>query len=467
MLRIAAILALSASMASAKTPNVILFFVDDMGYGDVGCYGAKGWKTPVLDKLATEGMRFTDFHVAQPVCSASRAALLTGCYPNRIGIAGALNSTAKHGINASETTIAEIFKSKGYITGIAGKWHLGHYPQFLPTKHGFDSWLGLPYSNDMWPLHPNGKSTHPPLPLFRNETVINVNVTAKDQETLSKIYMDRAIEFINNNKDKPFFFYLPFSMPHVPLYMREEYKNKSAYGPYGDVIQEIDESIGHILDTLKRHKLDENTIVIFATDNGPWLPYGNHGGTSGGLREGKGTVWEGGIRVPCIVRWPGVVPAGSVCTEPAMTTDILPTLAKIIGADLPKNKIDGLDIAPLWRNEANAKTPHQSFAFYYRDNQLQAVRSGNWKLVLPHTYPSMKGQTPGSNGRPGKAAQIRMERAELYNLATDVSESTDVFAKHPDVVAMLQKQAEAFRDDLGDSLTKRKGRNVREPGRLP
>lgn len=457
-----------AATSHAASPNVLLINLDDFGYGDLACHGAKGWTTPNLDSLARQGIRFTDFYVAQPVCSASRAALLTGCYPNRIGIAGALNSSAKVGIHANETTLAEIFQSKGYATGIAGKWHLGHHKQFLPTRHGFDSWLGLPYSNDMWPYRTTVKpGTHPPLPLYENESVIDADVTAEDQTTLTRRYTQRALDFITANRAKPFFFYLAHTMPHVPLYGDPKFQGTSAYGRYGDIIQEIDAGIGEILAALKKHDLEAKTLVIFTSDNGPWLPYGKHAGTSGGLREGKGTVWEGGVRVPCLMRWPGVIPPGSVCREPAMTIDFLPTLAKLIGAELPKQKIDGLDILPLVKAEPGAKSPHESYAFYYRQNELQALRSGRWKLLLPHTYPSLAGNPPGNDGIPGKTLQKKIEQPELYDLEIDVAESINVAAKHPDVVAKLMTMVEAYRVDLGDALTKRTGKGNRVPGREP
>ena len=320
---------------------------------------------------------------------------------------------AKIGLNANETTLAQVFKSKGYVTGAAGKWHLGDQPQFLPTRRGFDSWLGLPYSNDMWPQHPTAKTgTYPPLPLYDSEKVIDTNINAAKQEILTRLYTERAIQFMDDAKGKPFFFYLPYSMPHVPLHTTAEFRNKSTYGPYGDIIQEIDYRIGQLIDALKQRKLDDNTIIIFTSDNGPWLPYGNHAGLTGGLREGKGTIWEGGVRMPCLMRWPGIIPAGSVCHEPAMTIDLLPTLARAIGADLPKLKIDGADIIPLLKAEAGARSPHEAFAFYYHENQLQAVRSGSWKLVLPHTYPSVKGQRPGRDGKPGPTIQTKVTKVE-------------------------------------------------------
>src|SRR6185437_6059857 len=439
MTRLLAVLALFLLHAPAfAAPNIVLIFTDDQGYGDLGCYGATGFTTPNIGKLARGGIRFTDFHVTQPVCSASRAALLTGCYSNRIGIHGALGPNARHGINANETTLAEMLKSKGYSTGMVGKWHLGHYPQFLPTRHGFDSYYGLPYSNDMWPHHPEAKSgTFPPLPLFDNETVIIKDVQAEDQTRLTTQYTERTVKFIDANKSKPFFLYVAHSMPHVPLHVSDECK------------------------------LTDNTLVMFATDNGPWLSYGNHGGTAGKLREGKGTVWEGGVRVPFIARWPGTIPAGSECRIPAMTIDLFPTLAKIVGAELPKLAIDGKDIGALLRNESNAKSPHEAFYHYYNTGELQAIRSGKWKLMLPHTYRTMQGQAAGKDGKPGRYRQVKIAAPELYDLDADVGESKDVAADNPDVVAKLLAYAEAARDDLGDSLTKRVGKGVRQPGRLP
>src|SRR6185437_1837657 len=286
MTRLLAVLALFLLHAPAfAAPNIVLIFTDDQGYGDLGCYGATGFTTPNIGKLARGGIRFTDFHVTQPVCSASRAALLTGCYSNRIGIHGALGPNARHGINANETTLAEMLKSKGYSTGMVGKWHLGHYPQFLPTRHGFDSYYGLPYSNDMWPHHPEAKSgTFPPLPLFDNETVIIKDVQAEDQTRLTTQYTERAVKFIDAHKTQPFFLYVAHSMPHVPLHVSDKFQGKSQQGRYGDVIEEIDWSVGEIVKKLDECKLTNNTLVMFATDNGPWLSYGNHGGTAGKLR---------------------------------------------------------------------------------------------------------------------------------------------------------------------------------------
>lgn len=452
--------------AADRPPYVVIVFADDLGYGDLGCFGAKDWNTPHIDSLARDGVRFTSFYVAQPVCSASRTALLTGCYPNRLGIHGALGPKADHGIHAGETTIAEVAKSKGYATGMVGKWHLGHRPPFLPTKHGFDSYYGLPYSNDMWPHHPQAKKgTYPPLPLIEDDRVIDPDVTAEDQTKLTAAYTDRAVKFIAANKGRPFFLYVAHTFPHVPLHVGEKFKGSSKGGLYGDVIQEIDWSVGEILAALKANGVADDTLVIFTSDNGPWLSYGNHGGTAGPLREGKGTCWEGGVREPFVARWPGKIPAGSVCREPAMTIDILPTVAKLIGAELPKRKIDGLDIGPLLRAEPGAKCPHEAYYFYYHVNELHAVRSGKWKLILPHTYRTMKGQEPGKDGKPGRYAQVKATQA-LYDLEADVGETTDVSAAHPDVVAKLLGYAEQARADLGDALTNRPGPGRREPGRV-
>ena len=326
--------------AQPRLPNIVIIFTDDQGYGDVGVYGAEGFATPNLDRMAAEGIRFTDFYVAQPVCSASRAALLTGCYPNRIGISGALGPGAKDGLNAEEVTIAEICKQRGYATAIYGKWHLGHRPEFLPTRHGFDEFYGIPYSNDMWPLHPDyvnlpegiakRKRGYPDLVLFENERIVDPEVTPEDQMKFTGEFTRRAVDFIDRNKDRPFFLYVPHPMPHVPLFRSEGFAGVSEQGMYGDVISEIDWSVGQILSAIKRNGLDENTLVIFASDNGPWLSFGNHGGSTGPLREGKGTTFEGGVRVPCIMRWPGRIPGQSTCTVPAMTIDILPTIAGLL-----------------------------------------------------------------------------------------------------------------------------------------
>ncbi len=463
----------SPSSPRLDPPNIVVIFADDLGYGDLGCYGAPDIATPNLDRLAAEGMRFTSFYAAQAVCSASRAALLTGCYPNRIGILGALGPKSKTGLGETELTIAEVLRTRGYATAIYGKWHLGDAPQFLPTRHGFDEYFGLPYSNDMWPFHPDyaelppdaaqRKRGYPDLPLIENDRVAVSPVTAEHQAQLTTWYTERAVGFIERHQHTPFFLYVPHAMPHVPLFVSEKFKGRSKAGLFGDVIMELDWSVGQILAALKQQGLDQRTLVIFTSDNGPWLLYGNHAGSARPFREGKGTMFEGGVRVPCIARWPGKIPAGTTCPELTATIDILPTLARLAGAELPNDRtIDGRDIWPLLAGEPGARTPHEAY-YYYWGGELQAVRSGTWKLHFPHSYPQP--QPPGGNGKPGKYAQLRIDRA-LYDLATDIAETTDVAAQHPDVVARLEALAEQARADLGDTATKRGGRGVREPGRL-
>jgi arylsulfatase A len=443
-----------------STPNIVIVFTDDMGYQDVGCYGSK-IRTPNIDRMASEGMRFTDFYVAQAVCSASRMALLTGCLPNRVGIAGALGPDSKIGIHDDETTIGEVVKRRGYATAAFGKWHLGHHPQFLPLRHGFDEYYGLPYSNDMWPHHPTAK--FPPLPLIEGEKIVNADVSPDDQTRLTTDYTERAVAFIEKNRERPFFVYLAHSMPHVPLFVSEKFRGKSAEGLYGDVIMEIDWSVGRVLETLKRLKLDDRTLVIFTSDNGPWLSYGNHAGSALPLREGKGTMFDGGCRVPCVMRWPGAIPAGTTCREVAATVDILPTIAKLIDVELNAERtIDGRDIGPLLRGQPRATSPHEAYYFYW-GRELQAVRSGRWKLHFPHSYRTLV--TAGADGQPGPYREARTELA-LFDLDNDIGEERNLAAEHPEVVARLESLAEKARGDLGDSRTGRTGKGVREVGKL-
>lgn len=455
--------------AAPQLPNIVIIFTDDQGYADVGVFGAKGFKTPNLDRLAAQGTKFTNFHVAQPVCSASRAGLLTGCYPNRIGIHGALGPNARHGLNTNEVTLAELLKSKGYATGMAGKWHLGRPAPLLPIHHGFDEYFGLPYSNDMWPRHPEAKQgTYPPLPLIEGDRVIDNEVKPAEQANLTTWYTERAVKFIERNRDRPFFFYLAHSMPHVPLHVSDKFKGKSKQGLYGDVIMEIDWSVGEVMKALKQFKLEDNTLIIFTSDNGPWLSYGNHAGSAGPLREGKGTCWEGGTREPCIMRWPGKIPQGTTSDAMFMTIDLFPTIAKLVGAELPSHKIDGLDVWPLIAGTKGATNPHAAYFFYYETSQLQAVTSGDgrWKLQLPHTFRTLGSHPGGTNGIPAKYEQVKMEAPALYDLKADLGETTDVAAQNPEVVQRLLALAEQARSDLGDTLTNRKGSGVREPGRV-
>ncbi len=442
----------AAPAGDSSSPNVVIIFTDDQGYGDVGCFGAEGYATPNLDRMAAEGRKFTDFYVAQAVCGASRCALLTGCYPNRLGMFGAPGPKAKHGIHPDEVLIPELLKSKGYATGMFGKWHLGDHKRSLPIHHGFDEYYGLPYSNDMWPHHPGVRHLPPEerlkrwpvLPMVEGDEIVDQEVTPEDQTRLTTDYTERAVKFIGENKDQPFFLYLAHSMPHVPLYVSKANEGKSGAGLYGDVMWEIDWSVGQVLGALEEHGIDERTLVIFTTDNGPWLSYGDHAGSAGPLREGKGTAWEGGVRVPCIMRWPGTIPAGTTCSQPAMTIDLLPTLASLIGAEdaLPEHPIDGGNIWPLIAGDEGAASPQEAYYFYW-GRDLHAVRKGKWSLHLPHSYRSLKGE-PGRGGIPGPYVQKKTDLA-LFDLEADIGQTRDLAAAHPGVVAELQGLAEAHR----------------------
>jgi len=461
---------LSLGTANARSPNIVIIFMDDMGYADIGPFGAEGYETPNLDRMAKEGRKFTDFYVTQAVCSASRAGLLTGCYNVRVGIFGALAPGAKHGINADETTIAEICKTQGYATACYGKWHLGDAKKFLPLQHGFDEFFGIPYSNDMWPYQPRllhlpmqqRLKRWPHLPLIEGNDVINPKISPDDQKQLTTQYTERAVQFIEKNKDTPFFLYLPHSMVHVPLYVSEKFAGKSGSGLFADVMMEIDWSVGQVLDTLRKHDLDKNTLVIFTSDNGPWLNYGNHAGSAAPLREGKGTMFEGGCREPTLMWWPGKIPAASSTATPAMTIDLLPTIAKLIGAQLPTQTIDGKDIWPILAGEKGAKSPHDSYYFYY-GTQLQAMRMGDWKLHFPHDYQTMAGKPVGKDGLPTSYSRAKIGLS-LFNLKQDIGETKNLAAEHPNIVKKMQSMAELMREELGDK--NRKGKGNRPPGRL-
>ncbi|MCA9110198.1 MAG: sulfatase [Planctomycetaceae bacterium] len=453
----------TAIRAEDRLPNIVIIFADDQGYGDLGCYGATGYETPNLDRMADEGMRFTNFCVAQAVCGASRAALLTGCYPNRIGMLGAPSDRATHGINSNEMLLSELCKQKEYATAIYGKWHLGHHHQFLPLQHGFDEYFGLPYSNDMWPYHPEAPGRFPDLPLIEGNEIAIKGVTPDDQKHLTTWYTEHAVDFIERNREQPFLLYVAHAMAHVPLFVSEKFAGKSKQGLYGDVTMEIDWSVGQILETLKEQGLDDNTLVIYTSDNGPWLSYGNHAGSAGPLREGKGTMWEGGVREPCIMRWPGRIPAGSVCHEFAATIDIFPTVAGLIDAPLPEHTIDGQDIWPLLSGLPDAQSPHEVY-YYYWGNELQAIRSGDWKLHFPHEYRTLEGPA-GRDGKPSKYTQAKTQTA-LYNLRTDVGETFDLKAEYPDEVAQLEALANEARTELGDTATSQTGAGIRPAGKL-
>ncbi|HXW06037.1 MAG TPA: sulfatase, partial [Vicinamibacterales bacterium] len=447
----------SSSAIAQRPPNVIIVYADDLGYADIGSFSSRAGVdspgTPNLDRMASEGVRLTSFYVAQAVCSASRMALLAGVYPNRVGLQGALNHTATHGINPDETTIAEVLKSRGYATAIVGKWHLGHLRPFLPLQHGFDDYFGLPYSNDMWPHHPQQKNFYPDLPLIEGNEVVGLD---PDQSQLTRRYTERAVQFIEAARDRPFFLYVAHTMPHVPLFVSAGFKGRSGGGLYADVVGEIDWSVGRILEAVRRAKLDEHTLVIFTSDNGPWLSYGNHAGSAGPFREGKGTSFEGGVRVPFVARWPGRIPEGRVERLPAMNIDLLPTLAKLAGARVPGDRIvDGRDMWPLLAGEPGTAAPHEVLYFYW-GSELHAVRRGRWKLHLPHPYQSL--ESAGRDGQPGRYVRKELELS-LFDLDGDPAEATNVAARHPEVVEALLKDAERAREDLGDSLTGRTGRN--------
>ncbi len=453
-------------------PNIVLIFIDDMGYADVGCFGAADYQTPNIDRLANEGVRFTDFYVSQAVCSASRASLLTGCYAERVGIQGALNSYSNVGINPDETIIPEMLKEQGYASGIFGKWHLGHHKEFLPLQHGFDEYVGLPYSNDMWPVGYDGepldgtgkrKSNYPPLTLFEGNKVIDTIASLEDQAKLTTLYTEKAVQFIQNHKNEAFFLYMPHSMVHVPIAVSNKFNGKSGKGLFADVMMELDWSVGEIMKTLEENDLDDNTLVIFTSDNGPWLNFGNHAGSADPLREGKGTMWEGGPRVSTVMRWPDKIPAGIECDEIASTIDILPTLSEITGAALPEKKIDGVSILSLLEGQKEAN-PRNQFYYYYGGN-LIAIRKDNWKLVFPHTYRSYEGVEPGNNGFPGPYGKGVITELELYDLKNDIGEAINLAAQFPEIVEELNILGDSAREELGDRIQNKKGKATRKPGR--
>jgi len=425
-----------ARSAPDRKPNFIIIFTDDQGYQDLGCFGSPKIDTPQIDKMAAEGMRFTSFYSVAAVCTPSRAGLLTGCYPPRVGNLPVLFPRNNKGLHPEETTIAEMLDKAGYATACVGKWHLGHLPEFLPTSQGFDHYYGIPYSNDM-SVDPNMefaedtkwregasrddlKTRKNRVPLMRDRKVIEYPC---DQTTLTRRYTHEALEFINRNKNKPFFLYLAHTMPHVPLFASPEFKGKSDRGLYGDVIEEIDWGTGRIIERLKELGIDDHTLVVYTSDNGPWLGKGKDGGSALPLRGGKFSTWEGGFREPTVMWWPGRIPSGAVCDEVAATIDLLPTLARLSGAGLPERAIDGKDIWPLMSGAKNARSPHKAFC-YFKGRSLGAIRSGKWKL------------------REGK----------LYNLETDIGEKNDVAKEHPEVAGRLKKMmAELHMEITGEA----------------
>ncbi len=470
-----------ASAALPEKPNIVLIFADDLGYGDLGCFGSREIRTPNIDQLAAQGTRFTDFYVAQAVCSASRAALMTGCYANRVGLEGALNHTSPTGIHDDERLIPEILQEQGYRTAIFGKWHLGLPPNFSPLRNGFDRWLGISYSNDNSKFHPVLPKEMPPLPLFDDEKIVARDF---DQAQFTHKFTDEAIGFIEASQNQPFFLYVPHVMPHVPIFASEKFRGKSSRGTYGDVVEELDWSVGQILSTLDRLNLSERTWVIFTSDNGPFLSYGSHAGSAGPLREGKLTAFEGGVRSPCLMRWPSKISAGRICSQPLMTIDLLPTICEITGATVPRNKIDGQSVLPILMGLEQSHTSERTYAFY-SGAELHAIRRGAWKLHFSHSYLTVDGE-PGRDGKPAGYGRLKPKSIEqsgvagiasrhgyrieqqslaLYNLEQDIAESKNVADQHPQVVLALSQIGEQFRRDLGDSLTNTPATGIRPAGR--
>ena len=448
---LSALLTSAGHAAEPAKPNFVVILVDDMGYGDIGSFGSKLNRTPNLDRMAEQGIKLTSFYAA-PVCTPSRAQLLTGCYAKRVSLPQVVFPSCAIGLNPQEPTVSSLLKAQGYATMAIGKWHLGDQAEFLPTSHGFDHYFGLPYSNDMGG---EGKSNNkgnvrPPLPLVRDDKVIEAPA---DQDSLTARYTDEAVKFITASKDQPFFLYFPHTAVHVPLHPGVKFKGKSNNGSYGDWVEEIDWSVGRVLDTLKQLKLDSKTLVIFTSDNGPWLSQGKHGGVAGPLRGGKGSTWEGGMRVPTIAWWPGKIAPTTVCDAPLSEIDVLPTLVKLGGGTLPTDhKIDGLDIWPVLAGQSK-ESPHEAL-FYFNVNKLEAVRSGAWKLaVAPQAL--RKAKVDSEN--------VKHTGPRLYNLDTDIGEQSDVAAQHPEVVAKLQKFVTTMAADLGDTGP---GPGVRPPGRV-
>lgn len=459
LLLLAVLLCLPAGVVSAAAPvpparpNIVMIFMDDLGYGDIGPFGSTKNRTPALDRMAREGMKLTSFYAA-PVCSASRAQVQTGCYAPRVSIPGVLGPNSATGLNPAEATVATLLKGEGYATMCIGKWHLGDQPEFLPQRYGYDHYFGIPYSNDM--DKPKAGTSTKVVPLLRDDKVIELLDDAA-QEKLVRVYTEEAVKFIRANQKQPFFLYLPHSAVHTPIHPGREFRGKSANGQLGDWVEETDWSTGRVLDTLRELKLDSNTLVIFTSDNGPWLVKDSDAGTAAPLRGGKGSTWEGGVRVPTIAWWPGRIPAGRATDAVAGTIDLLPTFVTLAGGTVPKEKpIDGADISKLLlgQSEVSAREAH----YFYSNYDLQAVRSGPWKLALAPQRFSMGVKEDAvrfGEHQPG---------LRLYNLAADIGESKNVAAENPEVVARLK----ALADKMGATLCNgsAKGPGVRPPGRI-
>jgi len=419
-----------------RSPNFVIVYVDDLGYGDLGPFGSKTHRTPAIDRMAEQGMRLTDFYSTCSVCTPSRSSVMTGCYPRRVNMhvdeknRCVLFTASRKGLHPDEVTIADLLKTKGYATACIGKWHLGDHPKFMPTSQGFDEYFGIPYSNDM-------HTRQVPLPLVRNLTVIEAPLR---QDTVTERYTKEAIRFIKANKDRPFFLYLPHTAVHLPLHPGAAFKGKSKDGAYGDWVEEVDWSMDELFQTLQAEGIDQNTLVVLTSDNGS-----QKAGSNLPLRGGKGRTDEGGMRMPCIIRYPGKIPAGSSSSEITATIDLLPTFARLAGAVLPERVIDGRDIWPILSRQNGAKSPHEAF-YYYQMDQLQAVRSGPWKLFVPMEAKKRNW------GKPEGKTELK-----LFNLAQDIHEDNNVADAHPEVVARLLALAEKARQELGDGDRPGKG----------
>ena len=429
-----------ALLAAPRPPNFVVIFVDDLGYGDIGPFGATKQRTPNLDRMAAEGMKLTSFYAA-PVCSVSRAQLMTGCYGARISVPGVYFPGAPHGLHPAENTVADLLKPLGYATACVGKWHLGDQPEFLPTRQGFDRYLGIPYSNDM--QRPAAGSKTKVTPLVRDDKVAEL-LTEEQQSGLVARYTEEAVRFLRDSKDRPFFLYFPHSAVHTPIWPGPDFRGKSNNGRFGDWVEEVDWSVGKVLATLKELGLDENTLVLFTSDNGPWMIKGPDGGSAGHLRGSKGSTWEGGVRVPTLARWPGRIPAGSVRSTVAGTIDVLPTLVGLAGGKVPEQPvIDGRDIAPLLtgKTEEASREAH----YYFSGYTLQCVRQGKWKLTL----------TPQPNGHGKKKDEGSITKVpRLYDLEADVGETTDLAEREPAVVARLTELAGRMSAEIGGTAPK-------------
>ncbi|MDB4652277.1 sulfatase [Verrucomicrobia bacterium] len=446
------LLFLNSTVGEVSKPNFIIIFADDQGYGDLSCFGSKTIRTPNIDRLATQGRKFTSFMVASPVCTPSRAALMTACYPKRVGMhQHVLFPSSTKGLHPEEHTIADHLKLQGYATACFGKWHLGHHPEVLPTSNGFDTYMGIPYSNDM--NHPDNKGkprggtagmdilwndpkstlTLWKTPLFENEEIIELPV---DQRTVTRRYTQKAIAFIEAHQDSPFFIYLPHSMPHIPLYVPDDIRDPDPKNAYINTIEHIDTEVGRLLDAVDQFNLSANTYVIYTTDNGPWLQFKHHGGSAGPLRAGKGTTFEGGQRVPCLIRGPGI-PAGTVCDQLTGTIDVLPTIAAITGTALPEDKkIDGMDVTGLWEGTA-VQSPRNEFVHYTSVGKLEGLRQGDWKLLVKQ-----------ASSRRNQQGEKKPPQIMLFDLKNDLSEQNNLAGQYPEMVQKLRKRMKTLDQEI-------------------